>query len=102
MPVQIKKYVENPLVSIIIPSLYFDQRNENIHNLIKDIENQTLKDIEIIFVIGDNRQGRAINTGAKIASGDILVILDDDTRLGNNKVIENLYNALQKHNDYGL
>ncbi len=102
MDIIIKSYTENPKVSIIIPSLYFNERNENIKNLIQIIENQTFKDIEVIFVIGDNRQGRAINRGARKAKGEILVIMDDDTMLGDNKVIENLYDALIKHPDYGL
>lgn len=98
----VKQLSQNPLVSVIIPSLYFDQRKKNIDELIRNIENQTFKDLEIIFVVGDDRQGRAINNGAKTAKGEILVTMDDDTKLGNNKVIENLYNALTTHNDYGL
>ncbi len=89
-------------MSVIIPSLYFDQRKDNIEKLIKDIESQTFKEIEVIFVVGDNRQGRAINTGAKAARGEVLVTMDDDTKLGNNEVIKNLYTALKTHNDYGL
>lgn len=98
----IKEYSSAPRVSIIIPSLYFEQRKKYIDNLIKDIENQTFKDLEIIFVIQDERQGRAINTGAKIARGEILITMDDDTKLGNNKVIENIFNALKSNENYGL
>jgi cellulose synthase/poly-beta-1,6-N-acetylglucosamine synthase-like glycosyltransferase len=97
-----KKYCENPIISVIIPSLYYNERSENIANLQNDIEQQTFKSLEVIFVIGDTRQGRAINTGAKLAKGEVLIILDDDTRLGNKEVFENLYNALKEHKDYGL
>lgn len=102
MNIVVKKYTANPLVSIIIPSLYYNERRSAINDLMRDIEDQTFKDIEVIFVINDNRQGRAINKGARIAKGEIIVTMDDDTRLGNNKVIENLFYALKSNNSYGL
>jgi cellulose synthase/poly-beta-1,6-N-acetylglucosamine synthase-like glycosyltransferase len=98
----IKRFSENPAVSIIIPSLYYKEREKNLQELLKDIEAQTFKDVEVILVIGDTRQGRAINTGVKLSRGTIIMTMDDDTRLGNNKIIENLYNALKENPSYGL
>lgn len=90
-----------PLVSVIIPTLNGD-RNGYLPVLIEQIKAQSIKDLEIILVRGDRRQGRAINQGALIARGDILVTMDDDTRLGHERVIENMVAVLNAHPDIGI
>ncbi|MGA1844563.1 MAG: glycosyltransferase [bacterium] len=90
-----------PRVSIVIPTLDGD-RNGYLPALIEQIKAQSVKDIEIILVRGDRRQGRAINQGALIARGDILVTMDDDTRLGHERVIENMVAVLHAHPDIGI
>lgn len=91
----------DPLVSILIPTSdayrggYFPQ-------LLKQLKAQTFQNFEIIVVKGDSRQGRAINTGAALARGEVLITLDDDTRLGHPEVFENLVRAIREHPEIGM
>jgi glycosyltransferase involved in cell wall biosynthesis len=80
---------ENPLVSVIIPSLD-GFRNGNVPKLLEDIKTQTVKDLEVIIVKGVAPNGRARNEGVKVAQGKYIVSIDDDVSLGNDRVIENL------------
>ncbi len=92
---------DSPKMSVIVPTSdayrdgYFPQ-------LLEQLRDQSFKDFEVIVVKGDKRQGRAINTGAAMARGDILVTLDDDTRLGHAEVLENLYGVLSDYPDIGM
>lgn len=88
-------------VSVVIPHFSLS-RNENLQGLIQDIKTQTFKDIELIIVKQVSPQGRAINTGAREAKGKILIVIDDDSRLGNEKVVENLVTALQENSKIGM
>jgi radical SAM superfamily enzyme YgiQ (UPF0313 family)/GT2 family glycosyltransferase len=92
---------ERPKVSVIIPSLD-GLREGNLARLIEDLKNQSLHNFEIHVIKGDNRQGRAINRGAKLAKGDILVIMDDDISLGTPYLLENLVKALENTPTMGM
>ncbi|MGA1823945.1 MAG: glycosyltransferase [bacterium] len=100
---QIKRISLNPHpeVSIIIPTLDGD-RNGYLPCLVKQIQKQSFSNLEIILIQGDYRQGRAINQGASIARGDILITMDDDTRLGHTEVIKNLVDAIKNNPDIGI
>ena len=90
-----------PEVSVLIPTSdawrggYFPQ-------LLEQLKAQTFQNFEVLILKGDRRQGRAINTGAAQARGDILVTLDDDTRLGHPEVFENLVKAIHEHPEIGM
>lgn len=81
-----------PRVSIIIPSAD-GTRSRHLSRLIQELDAQPFREFEILIVHGDRRQGRAINTAAAIARGDIIITMDDDTRLGDPRVIEKLVAA---------
>ncbi|MCC7430595.1 glycosyltransferase [bacterium] len=83
-------------VSVLIPTADA-HRNGYFEKLMEQIRNQTFKDFEIIIVVGDQRQGRAINQAAALAKGNLLIILDDDARLGQDTVFEKL--VLHTKND---
>jgi glycosyltransferase involved in cell wall biosynthesis len=83
-----------PLASVIIPTLD-GYRSGYFPELLKQINNQTFQDFELIIAQADPYQGRAINAAASLARGEILIIMDDDTRLGHNSVFANLVNALK-------
>jgi glycosyltransferase involved in cell wall biosynthesis len=91
----------DPLVSILIPTSdayrggYFPQ-------LLEQLKAQTFQNFEVIIVKGDPRQGRAINTGAALARGELLITLDDDTRLGHTEVFEHLVKAIREHPEIGM
>jgi glycosyltransferase involved in cell wall biosynthesis len=91
----------SPELSIIIPT--FDaNRSGFFENLLHDIAEQSYRDFEVIIVKGDNRQGRAINTGAGVARGKFLLTLDDDTRLMSKDSIQYLANVVKNDNKVGL
>lgn len=88
-------------ISVIIPTR---NRYNYIPDLVSDLKNQTVKNLEIIVVdqstnkqvladvhqINDDGIGpcRSRNIGARNASGDILVFLDDDARVSSNFIKE--------------
>ena len=90
-----------PMVSIIIPSLD-DSRKAYLDALLKDLEQQTFQDYELHVIKGDRRQGRAINRGARRARGDVLLILDDDTRLADEDVVERVVRCAKEDPSVGM
>ena len=92
---------QTPLVSIIIPTADAT-RDGLLPSLLKQLEEQTFRDFEIIVIIGDTRQGRAINCGAQVAEGKYIVTFDDDTRLGHNDLLEKMVTQIEQHPDIGM
>ncbi len=88
-------------VSVVIPH-FSASRSENLSGLLEDLKNQSVKEIEMIIVKGVSPQGRAINQGVREAQGKILVIIDDDSRLGHSRVIENLVQAIRRDSSIGM
>jgi len=80
-------------VSVIIPFFYAD-REANLQGLMDDLKTQSFRDVEVIIVSGVSPQGRAINQGIRESQGDILIVLDDDSRIGHPRVIENLVRVM--------
>jgi len=90
-----------PLISIIIPTMG-TARQEFLPGLMSQIERQTFRNFEVILIIGDTRQGRAINCGAALAAGKYLVIFDDDTRLGSDDLLAKMLAHIENHPDIGM
>jgi GT2 family glycosyltransferase len=88
-------------VSVIIPFFYAD-REKNLEGLIDDFKRQTFRAIEVIVVSGVSPQGKAINEGVRSSRGEILVVVDDDSRLGHSRVIENLVGVLETKPDCAM
>ena len=80
--------------TVIIPSLD-GYRDGNVEKLLEDLKRQTLRDFELKIIKGVRPNGKARNTGAKGAKGNILIFIDDDVRLGHNKVLHNLIKPLE-------
>ncbi len=76
-------------VSVIVPTAD-GRRGGHLARLLAQLARQTYQRIEVIVVAGDRRQGRAINTGAALARGEILVTMDDDTRIGHDDLLERI------------
>jgi len=93
--------IKKPLISIIIPTADAT-RDGLLPSLLEQLKLQTFRDFEIIVIIGDTRQGRAINCGAQVAEGKYLVTFDDDTRLGHTDLLENMANQIEQHSDIGM
>ena len=94
MPVQTIRQKNNPLVSVIIPSLD-GYRGGNVPKLIQALNNQTFQDFEVLVVVKEKPCARAHNVGVQSAQGEIVVFFDDDVTLGGDKVIENLITPLR-------
>lgn len=90
-----------PKVSVIIPSSD-GYRNGNVPLLLEDLKKQTYQDYELIVIKGVSPLSKAHNDAAKKAKGEILVLIDDDIRLGNEKVIENLVKYLESDKSIGI
>jgi hypothetical protein len=90
-----------PEVTVIIPTTG-RAREENLARLLEQLNRQTFQRFEAILVRGDRRQGRAINIGAAMAQGDLIVTMDDDTRLGSDDLLEKLVRAFANDPNIGI
>ncbi len=88
-------------VSVIIP-VADDSRNQYLDQLLSALDRQTIRDFEVLLVIGDHRQGRAINRGVKAATGRWIITLDDDTVITDDRLFEKLVAEMDGNADIGL
>jgi len=88
-------------VSIVIPTLDAD-RGGCLPRLLGQIGKQTFTDWELFLILGDQRQGRAINAVAALAKGTFLLTLDDDTSLGSPEAIARLVAAMESDRTIGM
>ena len=88
-------------VSVVIPH-FSKSRDENLQGLLEELRRQSIQEMEIIIVSGVSPQGRAINQGVRSAQGEILVIIDDDSRLGHPRVVENLVRVIRGDPSIGM
>lgn len=91
----------SPRVSVIIPSLD-GYRDGCVPRLLDSVNAQTFHDFEVHVIKGVAPQGKAINQGAARAEGDILIILDDDSRLADDTVFGKLVAALDANPTIGM
>jgi glycosyltransferase involved in cell wall biosynthesis len=97
MPAEIAyRHSDAPEVSIVIPSLD-GTRGGNVKTLIDSLKAQTVKNIEIIISKNERPNGHARNVGIAPASPSSrwYAFFDDDVRLGDDKVLENLRKAVE-------
>lgn len=90
-----------PRVSIVIPSLD-GHRNGAVPALLDSLRTQTFRDFEIHLIKGVAPQGRAINQGAALARGSVLVICDDDARLADEHTLMRLIETLDADPAIGM
>ncbi len=91
----------NPEVSVLIPTSD-GAREGYLPGLLEQLGRQDLPGMEVLVVVGDNRQGRALNTAADLARGEILITLDDDSRLADDSTLSRLVSALRAHPEVGM
>ncbi len=92
---------EHPRVSVIIPSRD-GYRDGAVPRLLESVAKQTFRDYDLHLIKGVSPQGKAINQGAAKSSGDILMILDDDSCLADEKVFQRLINTLEQDPRIGM
>lgn len=88
-------------VSVIIPS-WDGSRNGCVPRLLESIGRQSFQDYDVHLVKGIAPQGKAINRGAEVARGEILVILDDDSLLADEHVFQRLVETLDADASIGM
>lgn len=88
-------------LSVVIPSAD-GKREGNLAHLLEDVSRQTLRPFEVEVVAGVSPNGKARNTGIERCHGDYFIFLDDDVRLGHERVFEALVSALVEHEDFGI
>ena len=92
---------ETPRVSVIIPSLD-GHREGRVPELLESVSRQTFDDFEVHVIKGVAPQGKAINQGLKRARGDVLIILDDDSRVADETVFQRLLDTLDADPNIGM
>ncbi len=90
-----------PRVSIIIPSRD-GHRGGFVPRLLESIERQSFQDREVVLVRGVAPQGRAINQGVRESRGEIVVVVDDDSRLADADTIAALVACLDSDPRIGM
>jgi GT2 family glycosyltransferase len=78
-----------PGISIVIPSLTGD-----IERARASLDRQTIQGWELITISGVRPAGRARNIGVARATGELILFLDDDAELGNDRVLERMIAAM--------
>jgi GT2 family glycosyltransferase len=87
------------VIGVVIPTL--SRSGESLEPLLEDLRRQTCP--SRVYVVRDVRpSGRARNLGARQASEDVLVFLDDDVRLGHEGVLEAMVRCLAEAPCAGL
>ena len=87
-------------ISVIIPCV---NEKVDITGLLDDIRGQKVSfDVEEIRIDNKPSPSKARNKGCKKASGEVLVFIDSDIRLGSNKFLQNLVSTLIDYKDVGM
>lgn len=92
---------DTPTISVIIPS-GDASRDRNLELLRQDLQSQSLQPNEIEIVRGVSPNGRARNMGVERTTGEILVFLDDDVRLGTPHILRDFVHYLQADPRLGI
>jgi len=90
-----------PAATVVIPTRAGD-RNGRLARVEADLARQRFRDFEVIEIIGDDRQGRAINRAARLARGAFLITLDDDTELHQDETFGRLLAAMEADPSIGI
>ena len=87
--------------SLIIPVLTMED-NPYIDSILASLNEQSLLPKSVHLVIGDCRQGRAINYGVTQTSTKYIGTVDDDTQIDDHKLFEKLINAMNNDSSIGM
>lgn len=90
-----------PDYSLIIPVLD-EKNNPHLAGLLASLARQSHPPREIHVVVGDNRQGRAINYGASQASTPYVGTVDDDTQIDDPGLFAKILRAMEGDGTIGM
>ena len=86
-----------PRVSVVVPSWSGDVRG-----LADSLRDQTFQDFDLQVVRGVSPAARARNLGVERSTGEIVVFVDDDARLGHSRVLERMVEVLDGQPDVAV
>lgn len=86
-----------PSVAVVIPSLY-----GTVDAVIESVRRQTITDVEIHVVKGVRPAARARNVGVAETSAPLIVFIDDDARLGHERVLETMIRTAERDPSIGV
>jgi hypothetical protein len=87
--------------SIVIPVLALEN-NPYLDDLLKGLERQTYLPNAVHLVVGDRRQGRAINYGVSKVNSFYVGTLDDDSFVDDDQLFEKLCRAMNEDPSIGM
>lgn len=87
--------------SLIIPVLRMEG-NPYIDSILSSLDEQSLLPEAVHLIIGDCRQGRAINYGVTKTSTKYIGTVDDDTQIDDPKLFEKLIDAMNNDSSIGM
>ncbi|MBF0243707.1 MAG: glycosyltransferase [Planctomycetes bacterium] len=87
--------------AVIIPMREMEG-NPHIGSLLTSLAEQSFPPVEVHVVVGDRRQGRAINIGVSKTEARYVGTLDDDTVIDDPELFGKLLRHLESHVDTGL
>jgi hypothetical protein len=91
------RHTSSAAIALIIPSLTGD-----VEPLLESVRRQTLQPAEVAVVRGVRPNGRARNQGAAQTSAPLLVFVDDDATLGDERALANLVAPLLEDPSIGV
>jgi len=92
---------EDITYSLIIPVLNMDE-NPYLDSILESLANQSFKPESVHLVIGDRRQGRAINYGVSQADEKYIGTVDDDSQIDDTELFRKLIDAMELDDSIGI
>ena len=87
--------------SLIIPVLKIED-NPYLDSILDSLSQQTLKPSAVHLVVGDRRQGRAINYGVSKSKTKYIGTVDDDTQIDDSDLFRKLIDAMEEDSSIGM
>ena len=76
--------------------------NPHLDNILRSLSEQTLPPESVLLVVGDKRQGRAINYGVSQSETTYIATVDDDTMIDDPELFQKLINAISADPSIGI
>ncbi len=92
---------DNIAYSLIIPVLKMEG-NPYLDSILASLAEQTLLPEAVHLVIGDRRQGRAINYGVSKANTKYIGTVDDDSQIDDSELFKKLIDAMEADSSIGM
>jgi GT2 family glycosyltransferase len=87
--------------SLIIPVLKIED-NPYLESILNSLSEQSFKPDAVHLVVGDRRQGRAINYGVSKADTKYIGTVDDDSQIDDPELFKKLINAMEGDETIGM